>query len=82
MHLGATRLALGTVVRPLVGEVADELFLLGVDRDYRLIVGLEGADPGIDVLELGVTVGMLAAVVGLAVGLAAVAELVQQPCSG
>ena len=66
MHLGATRLALGTVVRPLVGEVADELFLLGVDRDYRLIVGLEGADLGIDVLELGVAIGMLALALRLA----------------
>jgi hypothetical protein len=56
--------------------------LLGVDRDHRLIVGLEGADLGIDVLELGVAIGMVAAVVGLAVGLTAVAELRQQPCSG
>jgi hypothetical protein len=54
MHLGPARLAHGTVVRPFVAEVADQFFLLGVEWDHRLIVGLEGPDLGRDVLELGV----------------------------
>src|SRR3954466_15377250 len=41
MDLGAPRLALGAVLGPLVGVVADQLLLLGIDRDHRLIVGLE-----------------------------------------
>jgi len=50
--------------------VTDQLFLLRIDRDHRLIVGLEGQDLGIDVLELGITVRMVAAFVGLEVTLA------------
>ena len=76
MDLGPPRLALGAVLGALVGEVADQLLLLGVDRDHRLIVGLEGQDLGVDVLELGVTDGMLA--IGFTIGPAAIAELVQQ----
>jgi hypothetical protein len=46
MHLGPARLAHGTVIRPFVAEVADQFFLLGVEWDHRLIVGLEGPDLG------------------------------------
>src|SRR5262249_58194686 len=61
-----------------VGEVAQQLLLLGVDRHGRLAVALELAQPGGDELELGVAVGVLAALARLAVGLQAVAQLAQQ----
>ena len=68
MDLGSPRLAFGAVLGALVGVVADQLLLLGVDRDHRLIVSLEGQNLGVDVLELSVTVGMLASIIGLAIG--------------
>lgn len=49
------------------------------DRNYRLPQGLEGAYPPVDVLELCIAVSMLGAFQRLAVGLQAVAQLVQQP---
>jgi len=63
--------------RPALFEVADQLLRLGVHADHRL-AGREGlADGGIDVPELGVPVGVLAALSGLGVGLQAEAQLVQ-----
>src|SRR3954449_333627 len=41
MDLGPPRLAFGAVLGALVGIVADQLLLLGVDRDHRLMVSLE-----------------------------------------
>src|SRR4051812_35097950 len=55
------RLAFAAPVCAGVPVVTDQLFLLRIDRDHRLIVGLEGQDLGIDVLELGITVRMVAA---------------------
>ena len=42
-------------------EVADQLLLLGVHRDHRLAAPLEGPHRAVDVLELGVAVGVLLA---------------------
>src|SRR4051794_35742540 len=72
------RLAFAAPVRAGILVVADQLFLLRIDRDHRLIVGLEGQDLGIDVLELGITVRMVAAFVGLEVTLAIEAKTAQQ----
>ena len=49
------------------------------NRNYRLPQGLKGAYPPVDMLELRIAVGMLGAFQRLAVGLQAVAQLVQQP---
>ncbi len=57
---------------------ADQLLLLGVDGDHRLARGLERQNLRVDMLELSVTVSMVAALIGLAVDLPAVAELMQQ----
>src|SRR3954469_14475835 len=56
------------LIRVLV--VADQLLLLGVDRDHRVPGSLKSQDPGIDVLELGIAVRVVAAFVGLEVTLA------------
>ena len=72
---GAT---LGLPLPSAVLEVADQFLLLGVHRDDRLAPPLIRLDPSVDVLELGVAVGMAAAFPGLAVGLEAVTELAQQ----
>jgi hypothetical protein len=52
--------------------------LLGVDRDDRLAGSLERLHPGIDVLELGVTVGMAGTFARLRIGLQAEAQPLQE----
>src|SRR5437879_3421671 len=58
--------------------IANVFFLLGVHREGGLPGALLGLDPAIDVLELGLAVGMLSPLEGLAVGLQAVPRLFQQ----
>ncbi len=65
-----------------VPERANQLLLLGVDRDHRLSGGLELLGAAIDVFELGVAIHMLGARAGLAIGLQAVAKLAQQHRNG
>ena len=72
------RRPLGLPLPSAVLEVADQFLLLGVHRDDWLAPPLIRLDPSVDVLELGVAVGMAAAFPGLAVGLEAVTELAQQ----
>src|SRR5450631_396922 len=78
VHLHAPRIAFRAVVGATILVVADQLFLLGIDRDDRLPRGLCGDYLGVDVLELRIAVGMLRALVGLAVRLPAVTERRQQ----
>ena len=87
MHVDAGRLTLRAIVGAGVLVVADELLLLGVDRDDGLASGLRRNDFGVDVLELRVTleaclrhdaVGMVRAFVRLAVHLAREAEHVRE----
>ena len=59
-------------------EVPDQLLLLGVDRDGRLTGSLERRHVGVDVLELGVAVGVARTFARLAVGLQTEAQAVQQ----
>ena len=75
----ASRPRTGPPLPPAVAELAYKLFLLGIDRHYRLSQPLERLDPPVDVLELGVPVGVIAPLDRLAVGLEAVAEGMQQP---
>ena len=59
---------------PAVLEVPDELLLLGVDRDHRLTGADRRRSGRVDIAELGVAIGMRGALLGLAVGLQAVAQ--------
>jgi hypothetical protein len=59
-------------------EIANQLFLFGVDGDDRLSAPSKALDGIIDVLELLVAIGMLATFAGLGVGLQAEAEVLEQ----
>ena len=61
MHPHQLGIALGPQFPATVLEVANKLFLLGVYRNRRLLLGLERFDPGIDVLKLGIAVRVMAA---------------------
>jgi len=67
---------------PGIAEIPDQLLLLGIDRDDRLALRLEGAHLAGDILELGVTIRVVAALLGLAVGLEAVAPVGEQGGDG
>jgi len=60
-------LAVGTPGPARVLEIPNQLLLLGVDRDRRLTLGQRRTDRLVDVLELGVAVGMVRSLAGLAV---------------
>ena len=60
VHLDAPRIAFGPIIGTAVLEVADQLLLLGVDGDDRLLPGLRRNDVRVDVLELRVRSGCLA----------------------
>ena len=72
------RVALRPPFAARVLEVADQLLLLGVDRDHRLLLPQRRRHAGIDVSELRIPVRMLAAFARLAVGLQAELLLRQQ----
>src|SRR5208337_1929374 len=78
MHPDRLGLTLGPQLPPAILEVADEFLLLGIDRDRRLAGSLEGSHLGIDVLELGVAVGVAGALARLGIGLQAEAQATQQ----
>ena len=71
-------MTLRAILAAIISEVADELLLLGVDRDHRLLFGQSGGHLGVDVGELRIPVGMAVALLGLAVALQAVARPVEQ----
>src|SRR5262249_56876408 len=58
--------------------IADQFLLLGIDRDDRLAAPLERPDLAVDVLELGVAVGVILPLLRLAVGLQVITELRQE----
>jgi hypothetical protein len=76
VHLDAFWAAFRAIVGAAVLIVADEFLLLGINRDDGLPRSLCGNDFRVDVLELGIPVGMLRAFVRLAIGLPREAELV------
>jgi hypothetical protein len=61
VHLSPHRVAFGLPLAALVGQVADDLLLLGVDADHRLSVGEVLAGLLVEVAELAVAVGVLGA---------------------
>ena len=52
-----------------VAILSNQLLFLGVNRNYWLPQGLEGAPPPVDMLELRIAIRMLGAFQRLAVGL-------------
>ena len=79
MHLHLNRLTLPLPLTACVLEVADELLLLGVDRDDRTTLLQEGCRGTVDEIELPVAVGVVCPLAALAVGLHAVAQHVEKP---
>src|SRR5919199_2866398 len=78
MHPHLFGLAFGLPLAPPILEVADELLLLGIDRDDRVTLGQEGGTGGSNVGELRISVGMVTAFAGLAIGLQAIASRLQE----
>src|SRR6188472_1252229 len=74
VHPDRLRITLEPQLPAAILEVADKLLLLGIDRDRRLAGSLEGGYLGVDVLELGVTVGMAGPFARLGIGLQAEAQ--------
>src|SRR6202167_4975847 len=72
------RPTLRAIVAAAVLELAEQFLLLRVDRYHRLIVDLKLLDLGVDIFELSVAIGMFAAFLGLAVGMAAILQFPQQ----
>ena len=64
----------------MVLEIANKLLLLRIDRDRRLAGRDRGLHRRIDVSELGITIGVIAPLSRLAVGLTTVVLLPQQVC--
>jgi len=78
MDLDLLGLALGLPLPPAVAVLPHKLFLLGIDRDHGLILPLKRLGSPIDILELGIPIRMTFALDRLAIGLKAVAQVVEQ----
>ena len=63
------RSALGPVIAAAISEIANQLLLLGIDRYDRLTGSLRRKHLAVDMLELGIAIGMVRAFIGLAVRL-------------
>ncbi len=77
MHLDAFWAAFRAIVGAAVLIIADQFLLLGIDRDDGLPRSLCRNDFRVDVLELGIPIGVLRAFVRLAIGLPREAEFGQ-----
>ena len=75
VHAHFLGLTLGSQLTAGVPEVANQLLFPGIDRDRRLAGPSEAGDTCIDMLELGIAIGMPAALAGLGVGLQAEAHV-------
>ena len=76
------RLSLRSPFSPAVLEFPEDFLLLGIDRDDRLSTILEGHDASVDVLKLGVAVGVVLAFLRFPIALQAVASRSQQAPHG
>jgi len=72
--LGADLLGMATAApfSPGVAKIPDQFLLFRIDRDDGLTFRLEGTHLLIDMLELGIAIGVVLALLGLAVSLQAV----------
>ena len=78
VHTHRLGLTLRTVLTTAILEIADQLLLLGIDRDRRLPRGQRLLHLSIDVPKLGIAVGMVRPLAGLAIGLEAVSQIAQK----
>jgi hypothetical protein len=78
VHTHRLGLPLRTVLTAAILEIADQLLLLGIDRNRRLPRGQRLLHLSIDVPKLGIAVGMVRPLAGLAVGLKAVPQVAQK----
>ena len=78
MHPDLFRPALRTPGLTRILEVPHKLFLLGVNRDHRLASSQCTPHARVEMLELCVTIRMIATLAGLAIGLQTKFLLVQQ----
>jgi hypothetical protein len=70
--------ALRAPLAPAILEIADQLFLLGIDRNRRLACRKRFLHMVVDVMKLRVAIRVVRSLTRLAVSLQAVIELVQQ----
>jgi hypothetical protein len=63
---------------PRILEIADQLVLLRIDRDHGVLTLQERRGRRVDVIELGVAIGMRGPLAALAHRLQTVAQLVEQ----
>src|SRR5487761_38310 len=80
MNVHLLRPALGLPFRTGILEFSDQFFLFRVHRDDRLLTFLKRPHLAVDGLELSIAIRVRRALARLAVGLQAVAALLQQPC--
>ena len=78
MHPDFLGLPLGTPYTAGVLEIPDKLLLLCVDRDHRLARGQRHPHAVVEMVELGVAIGMGRPLAGLAIGLQAELLLMQE----
>src|SRR5713226_5217324 len=72
------RVSLRAIFAAIVTEISDQFLFLGVGRDHRLLLGQCCGHLGVDAGELRIPVGVAVALLGLAVGLQAVARRIEQ----
>jgi len=77
VHSHGQRLALGMPLPPGILKVPHQFLLLGVHGDHGLSALLKPLGAPCDVLELRVAIGMLSPLARLAIGLKAVAQVLQ-----
>src|SRR5215203_2432300 len=68
VHVDPFRLARGLPFDPGVGELADQFLFLGVHADDRLPGGQVGGGLVVEVIKLGITVGVLGRAIALSAG--------------
>jgi hypothetical protein len=68
--------------RAVILEIPDQFLLLGIHQDHWLPAPLEREDAGVDELELGIAIGVGAALPRLAIGLEVVSGAMQQQRHG
>src|SRR3984893_7072335 len=78
MDLDLFRVALRAIFAPVVAEIPDQFFFLGVDRDHRLLFSQSGGYLALDIADLRIPVGVAVALRGLAVALQTVTCLIEQ----
>src|SRR4030095_6638340 len=82
MDADLERVPFGAPLLPWLLEIANQFFLFRIDRNDRLAAFLKSQDFLIDLLKLRITIRMVCSLFGLAIGLQAIAHLMQQTVDG